>query len=781
MLTRENLWRRMAGAPAWPLAWAMAAACAVPWLPPETWDGAMPKAWIAAGWIAVLASAGLLRWKRLAVIPLGLALAWGTLGNLHQRARWETALPSGFAEVEGSIAAPWTRIQDGLRSELEVTAPASLRGARLPLRLPAEGLTEPPAPGTPVRLRAELRTVDSAPVFIAERPLWRARSDRMPRRLVLGSASLMEVLGAPRPSFALRLRTWARARFDALPLEGAARDLWGALALGIPPADPDRFSVFAESGTVHVLVVSGLQMTLVMALLEALLRRFAGRGSTLGSLAGGLAYGLVVGFNAPVWRGFLMGAAWAVGRGTGWKLPPALGLHFALLLWLLFHPAAGCEPGFLLAWWALAGLLWGAEPLAGLLTPLLGRAGAMLAKFAAPWMATIPLLAVLHGGAPTFGLVANLFVLPAISVLTPVCLALTLLPVPGLAHVVAVPLGFLADHFAPALAHITPLATGHLAPWIALLLAWLWLAQRQAAMKRTRALALLITAATFVLMATHGIGRAPSTLSLEAVDIGTGDALVLRAPGAATTVIDTGEDPWAARRLVRALSRRGVREPIHLVITHPHQDHAGGWATLERLWPVQDLRGPVLADGDAWMPWKPASGPAMDAMRRGDGWNEGPLSFSVRWPPKPFYLPDANMLSLVLRARWRDRELWLMGDALQLQERDLMDMGDPGSASGFHRVLKVGHHGSRSSGDPAWLAAMAPEAAIITAGLHNRFEHPHPETLGTLQGLGVPFAIVGPRRGARIEAVERGWELEGGDGGAIFLPFRTPSGPPAGQ
>jgi competence protein ComEC len=623
--------------------------------------------------------------------------------------------------------------------------------------------------------------VDPAPAFIGERPLWRARSDRMPRRIMLRSAALMEVLGPPRPSLPLRLQSWARARFDALPLEGAARDLWGALALGIPPADPDRFSVFAESGTVHVLVVSGLQMTLVMALLESLLRRLLGRGSTLGSLAGGLAYGLVVGFSAPVWRGFLMGAAWAVGRGSGWKLPPALGLHLALLLWLLFHPAAGCEPGFLLAWWALTGLLWGAEPLAGLLTPLLGRTGAALAKFAAPWMATIPLLALLHGGAPTFGLVANLFVLPAISVLTPICLALTLLPLHGLVQAVALPLDFLADGFAPALAHITPLATGHLAPWIALLLAWLWLAHRQASLKRGRALALAITAATFSLLASHGIGRAPSTLSLEAVDIGTGDALILRAPGSGTTVIDTGEDPWAARRLVRALSRRGVREPVHLVITHPHQDHAGGWATLARLWPLRDLRGPVLANTDAWTPWKPAAGPGMDAVRRGDAWPDGGLSFSARWPPKPFLLPDANMVSLVLRARWRDRELWLMGDALQLQELDLMDLGDPGAVDGFHRVLKVGHHGSRSSGDPAWLGALSPDAAIITAGLHNRFEHPHPETLAALRDLGIPAAIVGPRRGARLEAVEGGWRLEGGDGATTFLPFRTPSDPPAGR
>lgn len=774
MFSRESLWRRLAGAPAWPLAWSLVPACALPWLIPETWDGTIPKLWVVSGWILVAASSLLLRWRRLAVLPLSLVLAWGTLGNLHQRAQWEQNLPRGFTAVEGVIGEPWTRIQDGMRSALDITSPRSMKGARVQLRVPAEGMTPLPPPGSPVRVRADLRAIDPAPVFIGERPLWRARSDRMPRRLSLPSAALLEVLGPARPSLPLRLRTWARSRFDALPLEGAARDLWGALALGIPPADPDRFSVFAESGTVHVLVVSGLQMTLVMALLEGLLRRFAGRGSTLGCLAGGLAYGLVVGFSAPVWRGFLMGAAWVVGRSTGWKLPPVLGLHLALLLWLLFHPASGCEPGFLLAWWALLGLLWGAEPLAGLFLPLLGKPGVVLARFAAPWMATLPLLALLHGGASTWGLIANLFVLPAIAVLTPVCLLLTLLPIPSLIHLVAWPLTFLADRFAPTLAHITPLATGWLAPWFALMGGWLWLAHRHAHLRRTRALAFTLVASTCVLMGTHGWHRSPATVSLEAVDIGTGDALILRSPGAGTVVIDTGEDPWAARRLVRVLSRRGVGESLHLVITHPHQDHAGGWATLSRLWPIADLKGPVLGNPKAWLSWIPTGSPAMESLRRGDAWSDGPLSFSTRWPPKPFILPDANMVSLVLRVRWENRELWLMGDALQLQERDLMDLGDPGPETTYHRALKVGHHGSRSSGDPAWLDALHPEVALITAGLHNRFEHPHRETLENLERLEIPFAIVGQRRGVRLEAVDQGWRVEGGDGATTLLPFRKP-------
>jgi competence protein ComEC len=155
---------------------------------------------------------------------------------------------------------------------------------------------------------------------------------------------------------------------------------------------------------------------------------------------------------------------------------------------------------------------------------------------------------------------------------------------------------------------------------------------------------------------------------------------------------------------------------------------------------------------------------------RGDAWTRGEAAFSVRWPARAFALPDANMVSTVLRVAWRDRELWLMGDALAIQERDLMDLGDPGLSP--HRLLKVGHHGSRNATDPAWVAALGPEVAVIPAGLRNRFEHPHPETLETLRRAGTPAWITGPSAGVRISAVADGWRVETGDGTACLTPLR---------
>ncbi len=791
MISRSSLWQRLSGASLWPLAWAMAAACAVPWLVPERWEGQLAGHWLLAGVLLCLLSLPLLGLRRWRVFPLALGLAGFTFLGLARQARWETALPVGFQALEGRISAPWTLQGERLHGQLTLSAPESMRGLPVPMTVPAEGEQPPPEPGTPVRLRGELRPVQPAPIFLVERPLWRARSDESPRRLHLASAQLLEVTGPARPSLLLRLQRFARHRFEALPLSPTAKDLWGALALGIPPADEAHFSVFAESGTIHILVVSGLQVTLVMAAIEALLRRMRMRGVAAGAIAAGLLYAALVGFSAPVWRGLFMGVAWAVGRSTGWKLPPVAGLHGALLLWLLGHPAAGVEPGFLLAWWALLGVLWGAQPLAGLLSPLLGKLALPFGRLAAPWLSTMPLLALLHGGAPWWGILANLLVLPLVAFLTPVCIALILLPIPGLTHGAGALLTWMGDRLVPALTGIAPLGTGILWPWLLLALGWLALAHLQGRLQRTRALTVGLVGVSLGLLACRGTGRAPDTLSLESVDIGQGDALLLRVPGGEATLIDTGPGPWTGRRLARVLSRRGVREPLHLVLTHAHGDHAGGWATLARLWPLQTTSVPVTAaDEDPWLPFRPTAASDPAGLLRGDAWQRGEAAFSVRWPPQAFALPDANMVSAVLRVTWRDRELWLMGDALAIQERDLLDLEDPDMDEGDrllppvalrppralyafpHRLLKAGHHGSRNASDPAWVAALKPEVVLIPAGFKNRFDHPHPETLETFRQHGLIPWITGAAAGVRVQAVQEGWHIDTGDGNVAFTPLR---------
>lgn len=771
MLTREGLWQRLAGTRSggvgWTICWGMVLACAWPWLLREDWDGRIPGFALALGTSGFILAIVCLFWRRTARLGFLLLLQLFVLLGLRHLALLERNLPQGLVNFEGRITAPWMVTGQRMNSRLRLTEPALCRGKEVKLSLPLDD-PGPPAPGAPVRFRAEWRAVESAPPFLGERPLWRARNDGVPRRVYLRSSQMMEILGPARPSLLLRLRVLAVARFKALPLEGSARDIWGAITLGISPARDDVFSVFSESGTIHTLVVSGLQVTLAMVFLEALWRRLFHRGSAVASVLGGLLYGALVGLSAPVWRGLFMGIAWALGRKSGWKAPPVLSLHAALFLWLLFYPASGADPGFLLSWYALLSLIWIAEPLAGLLGPLLGRASLWIARFVAPWLVTMSLLALFHGGAPIYGIPANILLLPLVGILTPLCLFLTIFPFPILVDGAAKVLGWISGTLLPPFAAIQPLATGMLFPWLLLLLLWPLLAQRHAELRRTRALTVVSVGLSLLLFICRGSGKAPDTLHFEAVDVGQGDALLIRIPGGDALLVDTGPSPWAARRIVRVLSRRGLRERIHLVLTHPHGDHAGGWATLARLWPMESVRLPETArPREQWVPYAPGSfagAPFLDAlfMRRGDVWQEGEAAFRVLWPPKPMELPDANMLSMALCVTWRKRELWLMGDALDIQELDLMDMGEPISGpEPTVRLLKAGHHGSVNASSLPWIQRLRPEFVIFTAGKDNIFGFPHPETLGRFSYLGADrIHITGQCKGIRVMGKGRGWEVE---------------------
>lgn len=104
-----------------------------------------------------------------------------------------------------------------------------------------------------------------------------------------------------------------------------------------------------------------------------------------------------------------------------------------------------------------------------------------------------------------------------------------------------------------------------------------------------------------------------------------------------------------------------------------------------------------------------------------------------------------------------------------------MDLGDPGPFS--HRLLKTGHHGNRNASDPAWVEALQPEVVLIPAGLRNRFEHPHPETLATMRRQGLTPWVTGPACGVRVAVVDGGWRIETGEGSSTFTPLRKTLSP----
>jgi competence protein ComEC len=125
--------------------------------------------------------------------------------------------------------------------------------------------------------------------------------------------------------------------------------------------------------------------------------------------------------------------------------------------------------------------------------------------------------------------------------------------------------------------------------------------------------------------------------------------------------------------------------------------------------------------------------------------------------PCPGPSPDvgANDNSFVLRLGLGARALLLVGDSEHEAEQGLIASGAPRLKAD---VLKVGHHGSRTSTTPAFVAAVQPSTALISCGVRNRYGHPHPQTLATLRAAGLE--VLRTDRGGGIEWRTRGSEVE---------------------
>ncbi|MBJ7455107.1 MAG: MBL fold metallo-hydrolase, partial [Thermoleophilia bacterium] len=226
----------------------------------------------------------------------------------------------------------------------------------------------------------------------------------------------------------------------------------------------------------------------------------------------------------------------------------------------------------------------------------------------------------------------------------------------------------------------------------------------------------------------------PTTPALTALDIGQGDAILLRSPDGGAAVFDTGP-PGEPAPVVAALRRAGVRRLDLLVLTHDSLDHVGGALDILERFPV----GVVLAPPDPVDGWLPAARAALAGargrgvpvrlVRAGSRLRVGRWSLRVLSPAgaRPVGA-DPNPYSLVTLARAGALTALLTADA----ESDALAP----LVTGRIDVLKVSHHGSEDPGLAAQLLRMRPRVALVSAGEDNAFRHPRPETLAALAAAG---------------------------------------------
>jgi competence protein ComEC len=366
---------------------------------------------------------------------------------------------------------------------------------------------------------------------------------------------------------------------------------------------------------------------------------------------------------------------------------------------------------------------------------------------------TLPMAIYFHR-ITVFALPVNVFILPLLTVLMPAAL-LTLLALvvwPSIAWVPAA-VAALFLHVGVGLVRIfgsmalgdfripAPLAW-QTAAFCALLALAMVLARGNRWGRRLAWAALAIAA--FAAVAPRPIDHPHNALLVEAIDVGQGDSLLLITPSGKTLLVDAGGFGGGPRQAPQdfdigeevvspALWARGIRHLDVVALSHAHSDHMGGLpAVLRNFRPTAFWVGnnPPVDAYRALLSEAGQLGTTVRSLHAGDTLALGEAQVNVL-APFPDYKPGdepANNDSLVLHVAYHDASVLLEGDA-EAPIEDAM-LAEPGLASS---LLKVGHHGSVTSTQPTFLARVAPQWALISCGLHNRYHHPRPEVLAELQ------------------------------------------------
>jgi competence protein ComEC len=684
------------------------------------------------------------------------------------------------------------------RVELEGAVAVEPAGARIPPRvrlwLPVDPLAPPglerALPGQRIRARVRLAAPGSRRNPGAADAALRARRAGIGAVGRLADPSLVVRLPereGPRPLAPVHaLRARAGRRLAAL---GSGGDLLRALALGEQGAlaAPLR-EAFAALGISHLLSVSGLHLVLVAALAFGAARRALARaawlaarrdvrGPALGlAVAAAAGYTVLAGGAVPVRRSLALLVALAVAAAA--RRPGAWGSALAAAsVWILaVEPEALFDPGAQLSFAGSAAL---ASRLArGAAGACGGREGALadgLRTSATALLATAPIAALHFGRSAPFALLANAVAVPWTGfVLLPGALASAGL---ALAPSHAVVDGGLA--LAAAIAAASLRACVALASWLpapvagappgalgiglaaALAAAGLWA-------RSTAARVSLASALGAVLALAPPAAVAPGLPRVVFLDVGQGDAALVQSAGAAI-LVDAGGGSRAGRdaglaTVVPALRALGVRRLDLLVVSHADLDHRGGAPAVLGALPV----------GEVWVPLGAGRDPAFAALRdaarsrraalreRGAGsraFERDGLRATPIWPAPGAGQASRNDRSLVVRVEVAGRRVLLPGDLEAEGEAALL----AAEADLRADVLKLPHHGSRTSSTPAFLDAVGASVAVASAPCAGRFGMPHREVVRRARASGAALWWTGRDGAVRIGLGPRLHALGTGD------------------
>lgn len=234
----------------------------------------------------------------------------------------------------------------------------------------------------------------------------------------------------------------------------------------------------------------------------------------------------------------------------------------------------------------------------------------------------------------------------------------------------------------------------------------------------------------------RAVDSADGMFSVHYIDIGQGDATLLRSPSGKFMLIDCGPT-GSSEYLVKYLYDMGVERLDYVLITHPHDDHFGGVYSVMEHFEIEEL---VIHEDfaetypyDKYIRMADDYGYDVVLTSVGDKFEFGGCAeFEIIGPARTD-ADDLNESSLCFRVVYEDTAFMFTGDAEFETERSLLLTGKPLKAN----VLQAGHHGSSTSNTVDFVKAVNPEYAVVSCAKNNDYGHPHRETVRIFENEGI--------------------------------------------
>jgi competence protein ComEC len=622
---------------------------------------------------------------------------------------------------------------------LEVRLERISVGGRVLKAQPKAWITaSPPAPavgpGQPVAgtgtLEEVARPADGFDAFLAGRGITaRLRAARLEPRGPPGNPAL-RVANSIRDAYGRGASEALRARSAGPPCGLAIGDTAGMA----PEVDED----FRASGLAHLLAVSGSNVALVLAPVLAATGRLRPGRRALAGLAAVSLFALVTRWEPSVLRAGAMAALALVALWAGRPRRVGPALATAVIVLLVVDPFLATSVGFQLSVAATAALAVLAGPVAARLSwlprPVAGAAAATIAA----QIGVTPLLLLLFGSVPTVTLLANVLAFPAVGValfLGSMAAGLALVwPSGGAAvgNVAELPLGYLAE-LADRMARFPlPSLTGGVVAAAVTAVAAVVVGWRLRRPGGTTVVAAAVVVAAVAWSSAPGAGP-PTSLTVTFLDVGQGDAAVVRTPDGATVLVDAGPDE---REVAVDLAALGVERIDVAVASHAHSDHVEGFPAVLARFPVGLLLEPGCPGDspsyDRFLRSVKDEGVPVRHPRGGQHFTVGRLRIEVLGPDRCSPGGSSpNDDSVVVRVSYGRASVLFPGDAEVAAQRDLLADDDPVVAT----VLKVPHHGGDTSDEDFFDTADAAVAVVSTGP--NDYGHPVPSVLDALRANGM--------------------------------------------